>query len=101
MKGFKVLDTMDKVIKIQAKGNLTQLSSEFYTAIPHSFGRWKRPPPINTPELLREKLDMLITLGDIEMAQQMLKAQKTKPNKVIRIRSEVQIFKHRIGVRVF
>lgn len=77
VKGFEVLDdikrTLDvKTINSTVQKNLEQLSSKFYTVIPHDFGR-QRPPVINSQELLRTKLDMLLTLGDIEMAQDMLK----------------------------
>uniref|UniRef100_A0A4W2BMX4 Poly [ADP-ribose] polymerase n=1 Tax=Bos indicus x Bos taurus TaxID=30522 RepID=A0A4W2BMX4_BOBOX len=48
--------------------SLEELSSHFYTIIPHNFGR-SRPPPINSPELLQAKKDMLLVLADIELAQ--------------------------------
>ncbi len=74
VKGFEVLDEIKSVLEKKEKGNLTELSNDFYTVIPHAFGR-ERPPVINNQDLLRKKLDMLITLGDIEIAQEMLKKQ--------------------------
>jgi poly [ADP-ribose] polymerase len=50
---------------------LNQLSSKFYTVIPHAFGR-SVPPPINSAELLQKKIDLINTLSDIEQAQEML-----------------------------
>ena len=41
-----------------------ELSSEFYTAIPHSFGR-SRPPPINTSDTLQLRYDMCNILLDM------------------------------------
>lgn len=50
------------------KGNLNELTSEFYTLIPHSFGR-NRPPTLRDPEEIQKKKDMLNVLADIEVAQ--------------------------------
>lgn len=74
VKGFEVLDDIKQCFdgKSSAYKKLEELSSKFYTVIPHDFGR-QRPPIINSQELLRTKLDLLITLSDIEMAQDMLK----------------------------
>ena len=49
---------------------LVELSNDFYTIIPHNFGR-SRPPVIETQQRLQEKLDMLAVLGDITTAQEM------------------------------
>ncbi|KAF9163376.1 Poly [ADP-ribose] polymerase 2 [Actinomortierella ambigua] len=54
---------------------LASLSSEFYTVIPHSFGR-RLPPVIITPEMLKRKLEMLESLTEIEEAQKIMKENK-------------------------
>ncbi|KAL4226502.1 Poly [ADP-ribose] polymerase 3 [Mactra antiquata] len=77
-KGFEVLDEIEKIIDKKAKGNLTELTSRFYTVIPHDFGR-TIPPVIRTIEDLRAKMDMLLVLGDIEIAQSL---QKEKDKKI-------------------
>ncbi|KAH3881504.1 protein mono-ADP-ribosyltransferase PARP3-like [Dreissena polymorpha] len=77
-KGFEVLDEIEKVLDKKSKANLATLSSQFYTVIPHDFGR-KTPPVINTLEGLRQKMDMLLVLGDIEIAQSL---QKEKDRKI-------------------
>ena len=51
----------------------SDLSSRFYTLIPHSFGR-NIPPPINTQEKLKTKMRMLEALADIEIAVKQMKA---------------------------
>ncbi|XP_050414615.1 protein mono-ADP-ribosyltransferase PARP3 [Patella vulgata] len=71
-KGFEILDEIEDILNKKKKGNLTELSSRFYTAIPHSFGR-RIPPKIDTLELVRQKMDMLMVLADIELAQEMTK----------------------------
>ncbi|NWH77249.1 PARP3 polymerase, partial [Piaya cayana] len=76
-KGFEVLEELEAALQEKSTSDrLEELSSRFYTIIPHNFGR-SRPPPIDSPELLRAKKDMLLVLADIEVAQS-LKAQKVK-----------------------
>ncbi|XP_004715313.1 protein mono-ADP-ribosyltransferase PARP3 [Echinops telfairi] len=69
-RGFEALEALEEALKGPAPGgpSLEELSSHFYTVIPHNFGR-ARPPPINSPELLQAKKDMLLVLADIELAQ--------------------------------
>lgn len=69
-RGFEALEALEEALKGSQHGgpSLEELSSHFYTVIPHNFGR-NRPPPINTPELLQAKKDMLLVLADIELAQ--------------------------------
>jgi len=54
----------------QSKSELAELSSKFYSTIPHSFGR-KTPPTISTQKGLQDKIDMLNVLSDIGVAQEM------------------------------
>ena len=56
--GFEVLEEIEEAINKTKPGNLTALSSKFYTTIPHDFGR-KIPPVINTLESLQNRYDML------------------------------------------
>ena len=74
-KGFEALEEIEKAIKTGKTSKLNDLSSKFYTLIPHDFGRCV-PPAIRTPEMVREKMDMLLVLGDIEAAQTMQKSSK-------------------------
>lgn len=72
-KGFAVLEKIEDELKARAgRSKLMLLSSEFYTVIPHAFGR-KAGPVMNSSEKLQEKYEMLNTLTDIEAAQCMQK----------------------------
>jgi poly [ADP-ribose] polymerase len=72
-KGYKVLEDLDDALKTGKGANvINQISSQFYTVIPHSFGR-RVPPPISTAELLHKKVEMLNVLNDIEIAVSMQK----------------------------
>ena len=52
----------------KGRGNLNDLTSKFYTIIPHAFGR-NRPPVFRDLEEIQKKKDMLNVLADIEVAQ--------------------------------
>ncbi|XP_003217614.2 protein mono-ADP-ribosyltransferase PARP3 [Anolis carolinensis] len=75
-KGFEALEAIETTLQEQSysQKKLEELSSRFYTIIPHNFGRC-RPPAINTQEIIQAKKDMLLVLADIELAQS-LQAQK-------------------------
>lgn len=81
-RGFEVLEEIQKLIK--APGNnsnkIAQLSQDFYTKIPHAMGR-QRLPPLNDAEMVQKKMDMLNVLGDIEIAQGLLKDTSSKDKK--------------------
>ncbi|KAM3878224.1 protein mono-ADP-ribosyltransferase PARP3 [Diretmus argenteus] len=68
-KGFQVLEEIEAAMnRKRGGGNLEELSSKFFTAIPHNFGR-NRPPTIDTTEIVEKKKEMLMVLADIELAQ--------------------------------
>ncbi len=69
-KGFDVLEELEKAIKAKKSKDIMDITSKFYTVIPHSFGR-RVPPVIDTLELLQKKMDMLNVLTDIEIAVSM------------------------------
>lgn len=76
-KGFDALEDLQAALDRKAKkAQLSELSSRFYTIIPHNFGR-QTPPVIDSPEVLQAKKDMLLVLADIELAQT-LQADKVK-----------------------
>ncbi|KAM5148937.1 protein mono-ADP-ribosyltransferase PARP3 [Mantella aurantiaca] len=76
-KGFDALEDLQAALDRKAKkAQLSDLSSRFYTIIPHNFGR-QTPPIIDSLEVLQAKKDMLLVLADIELAQT-LQADKVK-----------------------
>ncbi|KAG9353256.1 hypothetical protein JZ751_017832 [Albula glossodonta] len=76
-KGFEVLEEIEEAMKkSNNKTLLENLSSRFFTTIPHNFGR-NRPPVISDPEIVEKKKEMLMVLADIELAQS-LKAESEK-----------------------
>ncbi|EES02927.1 hypothetical protein BDA96_03G167900 [Sorghum bicolor] len=73
LKGYDVLKRISNVISMADKGQLEQLTGEFYTVIPHDFGFRKMSEfIIDTPEILKAKLEMVEALGEIEIATKLL-----------------------------
>lgn len=60
-RGFEALEELEAALREQPlqATRLEELSSRFFTIVPHNFGR-ARPPTIDSPELLRAKKDMLL-----------------------------------------
>ena len=58
---YQVLEELEEVIKSNARNTtaMNNLTSKFFTLIPHNFGR-KRPPTINDLEVLQKKMEMLM-----------------------------------------
>ncbi|KAK2862166.1 hypothetical protein Q5P01_001699 [Channa striata] len=68
-KGFEVLEEIEAAMNQSSRRErLEELSSKFFTTIPHNFGR-NRPPIINDKEIVDKKKEMLLVLADIELAQ--------------------------------
>jgi len=71
-KGFEILEELQADLKAGKTSSCEPLTSKFYTAIPHDFGR-KVPDVMRTLEQVQNKMQMLEVLGDIVTAQSMLK----------------------------
>ncbi len=67
-----MLELLAKAVAGRSTQRINDLSSQFYTVIPHAFGR-KVLPPISTVDLLHKKTEMLNVLNDIEIALGMQK----------------------------
>ena len=72
-RGYEVLTQISDVLDNKTTGDLTDLSSKFFTIIPHDFGfKHMSQFVINTKEKLKAKLEMVQSLGDIEIASRLL-----------------------------
>ncbi|KAL6564174.1 Poly [ADP-ribose] polymerase 2 [Orobanche minor] len=73
MYGYGVLKRIADVISQADRKTLEQLSGEFYTVIPHDFGFKKTSLfVIDTPQKLKNKLEMVGALGEIEVAMKLI-----------------------------
>ncbi|KAL6505035.1 Poly [ADP-ribose] polymerase 2 [Orobanche gracilis] len=71
--GYAVLKWIADVIGQADRKTLEQLSGEFYTVIPHDFGFKKTSLfVIDTPQKLKNKLEMVEALGEIEVAMKVI-----------------------------
>jgi len=85
-KGYLALKDLGEVIqnpdaaKAKYRGTLkdifSDLSSKYYTIIPHDFGR-KRPAPINTENQLKAEVDLVEMLGNMRISNEVLKETET------------------------
>ena len=59
-KGFEVLEEMEAALaQSRPRKALEELSSRFFTTVPHNFGR-SRPPVIDDQEVIDKKKEMLM-----------------------------------------
>lgn len=74
--GYQALNEISKLIdkKVTSGAKLAEACSRFYTRIPHAFG-FKVPPLISTHEKVKEKLDLLDALSEIEIAMKIIKSE--------------------------
>lgn len=74
-KAYGILSQAQELLdsKAVSKTKLVDVSNQFYTLIPHDFGR-KTPPVLDNCEIIKSKLDMLESLMEIEVAFNLLKA---------------------------
>ncbi|VVB06996.1 unnamed protein product [Arabis nemorensis] len=76
-KGYEVLKRISEVIERFDRKRLEELSGEFYTVIPHDFGFKKMSQfVIDTPQKLKQKIEMVEALGEIELATKLLSVDK-------------------------
>ena len=67
-RGYKILKEIQHVLNTSNReSQVLELTNQFYTNIPQNFGM-KRPPPINHILKVREKLTLLESLQEMEIA---------------------------------
>nr|CAB3477137.1 unnamed protein product [Digitaria exilis] len=72
LKGYDVLKRISDVISKADRGQLEQLTGEFYSVIPHDFGFRKMRGFIIDTQKLKAKVEMVEALGEIEIATKLL-----------------------------
>ncbi|XP_042883677.1 protein mono-ADP-ribosyltransferase PARP3-like isoform X1 [Penaeus japonicus] len=72
-KGLEALiDIEDAIKQNKPRSVLMELTSKFFTLIPHNFGR-TAPPVIDTDDVVQKKKEVMLTLSDIELTQSLQK----------------------------
>ncbi|CAD8124386.1 unnamed protein product [Paramecium sonneborni] len=82
-KGFDVLKEISEELQnnIPDKTVLQRLSGEFYSQIPHDFG-YMRAPIIETPQMVKNKLEMLESIQHIQIATKILEENSEDTNAI-------------------
>ncbi|KAK8753415.1 hypothetical protein OTU49_004398 [Cherax quadricarinatus] len=77
-KGLEALMDIEEAIKKnKPRKVLMELSSKFFTLVPHNFGR-SVPPVIADDSVVQEKKEVMLTLSDIELTQSLQKDKSKK-----------------------
>jgi poly [ADP-ribose] polymerase len=72
-KGYNILTQLHEALnEADNRSTIVTLSNSFYTLIPHNFGM-KLPPAIDNLELLTQKIQLIEALGQIEIANSVLR----------------------------
>jgi len=76
-KAYKVLTELQALVdKGSTRLHFLDASNRFFTIIPHDFGM-KVPPLLDNLQLIKEKVDMLDSLGEMELTMKLLKQEKS------------------------
>eukprot|EP01107_Rhizomastix_libera_P018680 TRINITY_DN997_c0_g1_i3.p1 TRINITY_DN997_c0_g1~~TRINITY_DN997_c0_g1_i3.p1 ORF type:complete len:643 (-),score=202.36 TRINITY_DN997_c0_g1_i3:129-2057(-) len=77
-KGFLILTQLETALMsgTATKSTYLDLSNQFYTLIPHSFGK-SRPPILDSMMMLKDKLGLLEALANMEIAGKLLSGPST------------------------
>ena len=82
LKGYQILREIEDVINKKSSKDLAELSSQFYTNIPHNFGMRKMSDQIiDTNDKLKAKLDLIQTLVDIQVAHNIVEMNQKEESK--------------------
>ncbi|KAF2350530.1 WGR domain [Trinorchestia longiramus] len=83
-KGLSALVDVEEAVKNKASyETIANLTSRFYTLIPHDFGR-TNPPVLQSLDVIRQKKDVMLTLSDIELTQSLQKTDKAGTGKKVK-----------------
>ncbi|KAI6205296.1 Poly [ADP-ribose] polymerase [Aphelenchoides besseyi] len=78
--GFKILAEIEECLKNGDHSRLSELSSAFYTKIPHNWGM-TTPLVLSQPMMVRAELDLLETLAEVQIAAEAMKEENTEVEK--------------------
>jgi len=82
-KGMDMLKQIEACLKSKAAhSTLAELSSRFYSLIPHKTYGMRPPPVINSMDMLKEKLELCESLADIQIAMSLLSSGGSSENPI-------------------
>lgn len=79
---FKILSNLQNLIKDNSeKGFVIEKTNMFYTLVPHDFGV-NSPPLLDNEEIIKQKIDLLNSLLDIEIAYKLMQECEDSENSI-------------------
>ena len=77
--GFSILKELANLLMDPTRANwqheVQRLSNQYFTTIPHAFGR-NRPPTMNTDLQIKKEIELLEALTDMDVANEIMKESK-------------------------
>jgi len=84
--GYETLSEIESIFRESTQHEnrsiLIHASNRYFTLIPHNFG-WQKPPIIDNISLLRQEMDLLTALDDLEIATSFLDEQQSKSDPLL------------------
>lgn len=80
MRGYEVLKTLSGLVGSAGNANqISTLSNQYLSLIPHVVSRSSRPPVLSNMNLIKKEIELLEALTDMQLANDLMKeAKKTK-----------------------
>ncbi|KAI4719294.1 PARP-domain-containing protein [Aureobasidium sp. EXF-10727] len=93
IRGFEILKELSALMSDTSLApnlyGFEELSNQYYSYIPHSFGR-NRPPIIRTLDMLKPEIELLDSLSDLKNADEILKKAKETASQIHPLDSRFQ-----------
>eukprot|EP00461_Guttulinopsis_vulgaris_P002044 UN02045 len=77
----KLTELKEAIDNKSSRSVLINLTNQYYTLIPHDFGR-RTPPVIDTLEMIKKEQTIVMDLNDLESGQKVLQLKQTKTEKL-------------------
>ncbi|KAM5459516.1 putative NAD(+) ADP-ribosyltransferase [Microsporum canis] len=89
IQGFEALKQLDTLVHDAAKRasnqwKIEQLSNQYFSIIPHAFGR-NRPPILRTAQQIKKEVDLLEALSDMEISSKIMSASEEEDDDPVHI----------------
>ncbi|KAM5444619.1 putative NAD(+) ADP-ribosyltransferase [Microsporum ferrugineum] len=89
LQGFEALKQLDTLVHDAAKRasnqwKIEQLSNQYFSIIPHAFGR-NRPPILRMAQQIKKEVDLLEALSDMEISSKIMSASEEEDDDPVHI----------------
>lgn len=82
MRGYEVLKTLSGLVGSAGNANqITTLSNQYLSLIPHVVSRSSRPPVLSSMDVIKKEIELLEALTDMQLANDLMKNAKKEKDK--------------------